>query len=175
MGPRGSGKSTLGPRAAARLDVLFVDLDDRTAVVLGHAKAADAWHAHGEDAFRVAEARALREAMRECPGVVALGGGTPTAPGAYDMLRAVREQGAALVYLIADVPTLARRLASTDLRDRPGITGTDPLAEIPTLLARREALYRELATHTLRTDDLTIEQSVEQLVKLAREAQSSSA
>lgn len=153
MGLRGSGKSTLGRRLAERLGRVFVDLDDRTAAALGASAAGAALRSHGEPAFRAAEVVALREALGEAGVVLALGGGTPTASGAADLLReAAASGGAALVYLRAEPRTLAGRLTAAGAPDRPGLTGDDPVAEIAMLFERRDPLYRELAGATLYLD-----------------------
>ncbi|QKK09395.1 MAG: hypothetical protein HND58_15335 [Planctomycetota bacterium] len=97
IGLRGSGKSTLGRLVAERLvaDGLvaaFSDLDDAVLARLGHATVAEAWNTLGEPAFRTAETACLRERVPAALDdgtpqvVVALGGGTPTAPGAAELL-----------------------------------------------------------------------------------------
>ncbi|MDQ7013836.1 MAG: shikimate kinase [Planctomycetota bacterium] len=123
MGLRGSGKSTLGRQLAARLGVRFVDLDDAVLERLGCGSVAQAWAKLGEPAFRRAETECLGEWVGEsrapeCPAparVVALGGGTPTAPGAAELLRRASKAGAVkLVYLRATPVTLRSRLESTE-------------------------------------------------------------
>lgn len=168
IGLRGSGKTTVGRLAAERLARVFVDLDDVTARSLGAARAADAWAEHGERAFRRAEAAALAAALARDGRVIALGGGTPTAPGAADLLRRERDAGRArIVYLEADAPTLRARLAATDLSTRPSLTGADPLAEIDAVLARRDPLFRELADEVIETGGTTIEVAAEEVVRAA--------
>lgn len=152
MGLRGSGKTTVGRLAAARLGLAFIDLDDATSAALGAATVADAFRAAGEKAFRAAETGALSRALAGDGRVVALGGGTPTAPGAADLLRRERDAGRArLIYLWADAQTLRTRLAATDLSQRPSLTGADPLTEIDAMLARRDPLLRELADEVVDT------------------------
>ena len=164
MGLRGSGKSTLGVEIARRLGVTFIDLDDRTPGVLGEATVRDALVNHGEHAFRDAERTALEAALRERPGVLALGGGTPTADGAQELLCSAQSRGAIrLVYLRASGATLRARLADADNRDRPPLVGDDPVGEIATVLAARDGLYRELADETIETDGLTPDEVIERL------------
>ncbi|MCB9837810.1 MAG: shikimate kinase [Phycisphaeraceae bacterium] len=145
IGLRGSGKSTLGRLLARRLGVGFDDLDERTLARLGCASVAQAWASLGESAFRAAEVEALREAAAG-GGVIALGGGTPTAPGAGAAMLAC---GAITVYLRGEPPLLRARLEGAIGDDRPSLTGADPLDEIERVFARRDAPYRELADHTL--------------------------
>ncbi|MCH8509207.1 MAG: shikimate kinase [Phycisphaerales bacterium] len=153
MGLRGSGKSTLGRGLADALGRAFIDLDDRTAAALGFQTPGEALRTHGEAAFRKAEADALQAALRE-PGIVlALGGGTPTAPGAADLLRELAGDGSvAVLYLHASPQTLAERLIAPGAPDRPALVEDDPVSEITTLYEQRDPLYRELAGSVLHLD-----------------------
>lgn len=166
MGLRGSGKSTLGRALAERLGRRFVDLDDRTlARCAAHegATIAEVFRDIGEPAFRKAETAALREALGERDIVLALGGGTPIAPGAADDLREAQRRGEVWVcYLRCRPETLRRRLreAGGAGADRPSLTGADPLDEIDEVHMRRDPLYRELADATLEED-----QTVEDLLR----------
>lgn len=151
MGLRGSGKSTLGRLVAARAGAEFIDLDDLAAGLLGTGTLAELWARHGEARFRDAEAKALAglELGRAglAPRVVALGGGTPTAPGAADLLRECERAGAiSLVYLRASPDTLRARLAPIDTAARPSLTGKGTLEEIELVFAARDPLYLALAT-----------------------------
>lgn len=153
MGLRGSGKSTLGRALAQRRGVGFVDLDDRTLALLGVPTASEAFSRLGEPAFRAAETRALQQALAEPDvGVIALGGGTPTAPGAEPLLRAAA-QSADLIYLRCTPAELRRRLDITGGPDanRPSLTGRDPLDEITEVFNARDPLYTRLATRVLES------------------------
>lgn len=155
IGLRGAGKSTAGAALARRAGLPFIDLDDRTAAALGHPTAAAAFEA-GEPAFRAAEAASLRAVLAGPSAVLALGGGTPTAPGAADLIRAARASGhARTLYLRASPATLRARLAATDLAARPSLTGTHALDEIGTIFTARDARYSELADTIIETDRLT--------------------
>lgn len=161
MGLRGCGKSTVGRLLATRLGGEFVDLDDLTPGVLGCTTAAQALRQHGEPAFRRAERQALDEPRVLGAAVVALGGGTPTAPGAQGELQARALKGDRLIYLCASPATLRQNLAKTDMGQRPSLTGAHPLDEIEVILERRDPMYRALATSTIEVDDLTPEQVVQ--------------
>ena len=156
MGLRGSGKSALGRRLAQERSLPFIDLDDRTRARLGFATISEAFEQRGEPAFRAAEVAALRAALAEPPGVIALGGGTPTAPGAQQLLREAVGAGARLIYLRASAATLRARLIAEGRPspNRPSLTGVGPLAEIEEVLGARDSQYRALATAIVQTDGL---------------------
>jgi shikimate kinase len=151
MGLRGSGKTTLGRALAPRVDLSFIDLDDVTPDVLNCDSVAHAWELHGQEAFRRAELVALSRVLMRDGQLVAMGGGTPTAPHADALINHEREQKrAATIYLYASALTLRSRLREMDA-DRPSITGADPLVEIDAVLAARDPLYRSLADRTIDT------------------------
>lgn len=157
LGLRASGKSELGKRAASLAGRPFVDLDQVTPGILGQTGVAEAWRRHGESEFRRAESVALRRVLEHDGQVVALGGGTPTAPGCADVLRSQREAGAILVYLHASPTVLRARMAASDNAHRPSLTGADPLAEIEAVYAVRDPLYRDLAGAIMNTEGQTVE------------------
>jgi len=167
MGLRGAGKSTIGRLIAGRLGREFVDLDDETAKVLGFAGAGEALGVRGLEAFRAAEVAALRamSGRSASVGVLALGGGTPTAPGAVQALRSM--DGVRLVYLRASASELQARLRG-DTTARPPLVGSDAVAEVPDVLKARDGLYRAIADVVVETDGLTCEQIADLLIEQLR-------
>jgi shikimate kinase len=156
MGLRGSGKSTVGRVLADHLGFDFVDLDDRTLDLLrrerGVSSIAEAFERFGEACFREAEMRALRECLDQNASqlVLALGGGTPTAPGAADMLRG---SGAVVVYLRYPANILASRLQGQIDARRPALTERgDAILEMQQVFDRRDPLYRSIATVEVSTE-----------------------
>lgn len=147
IGLRCSGKTTVGPLLAQRLGRLFVDLDDRTAAAAGCGRAGEALRSLGEPGFRAAEVRALREVLEAgVPMVVALGGGTPTAPGAAAMLMdAQARRAAVVVYLRASPEVLTERMRAGGHASRPSLTGAGAVDEVAVLFQRRDPLYMRLA------------------------------
>lgn len=156
IGLRASGKSTLGRGLAAALARPFIDLDDTTAALMQDKTAADAIRSQGLSAFRLAETQALRDVLAlPVSQIIALGGGTPTAPGAADLLRAaIRDRKARVVYLRAQPATLQRRLQQSDTATRPSLTGASVVDEVPALFTQRDELYTTLAGHTLNIDTM---------------------
>ena len=162
MGLRGSGKTTVGRLMAERVGRVFVDLDDVTPRRLGVSTVREAWDRFGQPAFREAEAAALAEQLAADGLVLSLGGGTPTAPGAADMLRQAASRDR-VVYLRASPRGLRNRLAATEMGSRPAITGGDPLDEMERVWTARDPLYRELAGEIIDVDDLTPEETLRRL------------
>ncbi|MFZ2874232.1 MAG: shikimate kinase [Phycisphaerales bacterium] len=162
---RASGKSTVGRMLSRRWGLPLVDLDDRTAGVLGVASAGEGLLARGEAAFREAEVRALREALgEEGDSVVALGGGTPTAPGAAAMIReCVNGPKWPVVYLSLSPWALERRLIGLNAEDRPALTAMGTVGEVRTLHAQRDPLYRALASHVIDAEGKTPEEIADEI------------
>lgn len=144
IGPRGSGKSTVGRALAAALAYAFVDTD----ALVVRREGADIAHivaTHGWVYFRQAESRALREAVA-ARTVVATGGGIVLDPANVACMRA----HGCVVYLKADVPTLAARLNAQPAHgQRPSLTGEAMLDEIAAVLHARESLYHGAAHYVL--------------------------
>jgi shikimate kinase len=125
----GSGKSSVGRFLAERLDLNFVDLDERIEA-REQATISVLFRERGESGFRLAERYALDEVLAEGPCVLACGGGTPCQPGAMDRLKFWGNT----VFL--DVPWVA--LSKRDLQGRPL---WDASAE--DLLAQRRPVYEQ--------------------------------
>ncbi|MEM0984441.1 MAG: shikimate kinase [Planctomycetota bacterium] len=160
IGLRASGKSTLGAMLADRIGATFVDLDDRTAGALNAASCAEALKERGEQRFRAVEAETLKSALAETGTILALGGGTPTAPGAAELLR---ESDSPVAYLHASPADLAARLERTDIDSRPSLTGRGTVEEIAELYGERDPLYRELAARVIETADLDLDRILGEL------------
>ncbi len=163
IGLRGSGKTTCGRALANRLGRRFVDLDDLTPTLMGETSAGDALKRHGEPAFRAAEVRSLTTQLDEADTVLALGGGTPTAPGAAAQLE---DSGATIVYLRAKPETLRARLIRTELDLRPSLTGKGTIPELDEIFDSRDALYRSLG-RVLDVDELSQDEVVDALALIA--------
>lgn len=163
IGLRGSGKTTIGRAVASRLSRPFHDLDDATTKILGASSTSEAFTKHGQPAFRKAETQALQTALNNSNQVLALGGGTPTAPGATTLLKQAQSTGAQIIYLRATAQTLRARIQN-QTHDRPSLTGADPLAEIDAVLAQRDPTYLALADVVINVDGQTEATTVTQVL-----------
>ncbi len=135
IGMPGSGKTTLGRRAAELLERPFFDCDEEFARVWG-CTPAEALQRDGEDAFRTRETAVLAELSKRSGIVLATGGGVVTRPENAPLLR---QNG-----LIAWVQRPTQALA---LEGRPlSAQGADRLYAV------REPLYRALAQTVVQND-----------------------
>jgi shikimate kinase len=140
IGPRASGKTTLGRQLAQRLGRPFVDLDARFVETCGET-IAELVAREGWDAFRQAEADILAQTAKEKGLVAATGGGVVLLP----QNRALLSRGVVL-YLQAHPDRLAERLvADLNPEQRPNLTELGLREEIVATLAEREPLYFSLA------------------------------
>lgn len=74
VGMPGSGKSALGRRVAAKLQMPYLDTDVYLTETTGM-NTAELYEAFGEKAFRDGETRLLEELITATPGIISTGGG----------------------------------------------------------------------------------------------------
>lgn len=144
VGARAAGKTTFGGALARRLGCGYVDTDIHLRETTGET-VADIVAREGWEGFRERESAVLREVT--APGtVIATGGGMVLAE---ENRRFMRENGIVL-YLSAPAEVLAARLqANPNAAQRPTLTGKSISEEMAEVLAAREPLYRDAATHIL--------------------------
>ncbi len=164
-----SGKSTVGPKAAARLGQPFLDLDRLIATRDGRSIPA-IFAEDGEEQFRALETEMLRRTTETDDLVVALGGGALV----NDDNRAFSKEHGLVVYLKVSVDTILERLGD-DATERPLLqddTGA-PLppekrrAHIEQLLDARRPSYE--AAHCTIGADRPIEMVVTDIVKTVKD------
>jgi shikimate kinase/3-dehydroquinate synthase len=143
VGFMGSGKSTVGPHLARRVDRPFVDLDDVIEADAG-LTVAEIFASEGEAGFRERESRCLQRVLDRDGAVVAVGGGAPMRAENWARIR----NGNTVVALMAEPAELARRLNGSTVR--PLLEPGAPSA-IATLLPLRLSRYME-ADLVIKTD-----------------------
>lgn len=145
VGYRASGKSTLGPLVAKRLGWRFIDADRDLEQRFGQ-EISTFFAAHGEAAFRDQEAKALSELLAgDEPLVLATGGGAVLRE---DNRTCMRARGGLVAYLHAPASILQARLRA-HAGGRPSLSGKPVWEEVPTILAVREPLYRDVSALVL--------------------------
>lgn len=153
IGPRGTGKTTVGRIVAQRLELPFVDAD-RMLETEAETSIARLFAEQGELFFRGLEEKILeRIVSSKQPIVLATGGGVVLREANRNRLR----QLGAVVWLTARVETLVERLRR-DPSDRPALTASDPFVEIAEIAAGRMPLYAETADLVVDTDGLDPDQ-----------------
>ncbi|MEF9902615.1 shikimate kinase [Streptomyces sp. P9-A2] len=145
----GVGKSTVGQLLAEHLGVGYRDTDDDIVAGTGRS-VAEIFVDEGESAFRALEKQAVRTALAEHEGVLALGGGAVLDADTRALLAGQR-----VVYLSMDVEEAARR---TGLNVARPLLAVNPRKQWRELMEARRPLYEEVATVVVATDGRTPEE-----------------
>ena len=157
LGLRGAGKTTIGKQLARRLRARFVELDRRIEKA-AEISIGELFSLYGEDYYRRLERETLTEVLAENrPTVLATGGGIVTSPDTYTLLA----KSAITVWLRAAPEDHWNRVVSQGDR-RPMADHPQAMADLRTLLARREPLYAR-ANHTIDTSGRPIADIVDDL------------
>jgi shikimate kinase len=143
VGPMGVGKSTVGQLLAERLGVGYRDTDDDIVAEQGRT-IAEIFVDEGEPAFRAVEKAAVRRALAEHDGVLALGGGSILDADTRALLA-----GQQVVYLSMDVEEAVKR---TGLNAARPLLAVNPRKQWRELMEARRHLYESIATAVVATD-----------------------
>ncbi|KJK37639.1 shikimate kinase [Streptomyces variegatus] len=152
VGPMGVGKSTVGQLLAERLGVSYRDTDDDIVAEQGRT-IAEIFVDEGEAAFRAIEKAAVRRALVEHDGVLALGGGAILDADTRALLAGQR-----VAYLSMDVEEAVKR---TGLNAARPLLAVNPRKQWRELMEARRHLYEETATAVVATDGRTPEEVTE--------------
>jgi shikimate kinase len=142
VGMMGAGKTSIGKRLAARLEVPFADADHEieAAAVM---TVAEIFEKYGEPEFRRLERSVIARLLGEEPRILATGG------GAYmdEATRAAMKTSAFTIWLKAPVEILLGRVKkrqgpnNTGAQTRPLLANDDMRGTLERLLAAREPTY----------------------------------
>jgi shikimate kinase len=136
VGLMGCGKSSVGRRLAAVLELPFVDADDEIERAAGKT-IPEIFEAHGEAYFRDGERKVIARLLKSGPQVLATGGG---AWMAAETRERAAEDGVS-IWLRAELGILMRRVARRD--NRPLLKTVDPEARMRALMTERYPIYAE--------------------------------
>ncbi len=158
----GSGKSSVGRLAAARLRFRFVDTDALIQARSGQT-ISQIFAQEGEAGFREQERQVVAE-LRNCrKTVISTGGGLILDPANLESLR----EHAMIVCLWASPETIYERTRRSGRR--PLLKTSDPLGAIQKLRAEREPFYKR-ADVLINSDLRTLSQVTQQVLKAFHEA-----
>ena len=155
VGPPGSGKSTVGHLAAQRLGVAFRDFDDDMELAHGLSPG-ELVVELGRERFQELECELLAHVLPEHSGVLALGGGTPTAAGVPQLLEPFH-----VVFLDVDLENLLKREGLVPLH--PWLL-PNPRAHLRHLLQQRRPIYTAVAKAIVPTSGRNPEEIVEDVL-----------
>jgi shikimate kinase len=144
VGLMGAGKTTVGRRLAAALDLPFADADAEIAAAAG-CSIEEIFAEHGECAFRRGERQVIARMLDGPVHVLATGGGAFIDPGT----RALMKERVISIWLKAPLDVLMKRVQKRD--NRPLLKEADPRAVMERLMAERYPIYAEA--------DITVESS----------------
>ncbi|ENU1227206.1 MULTISPECIES: shikimate kinase AroL [Providencia] len=144
IGPRGSGKTTIGKKLAESKGYQFVDTDKLILEKAGKS-IAEIVEQHGWDYFRQLETDVLKS-IKQNNMIVSTGGGLVLAEENQQIMR----NNGTVIYLNTNPEVLAKRLAAEPQADqRPSLTGKSLVEEIEEVMQQREPIYRATAHHII--------------------------
>ncbi|MCE4946200.1 shikimate kinase [Streptomyces albulus] len=155
VGPPGAGKSTVGALLAERLDVGYRDTDADIVATAGK-PIAEIFIDEGEPHFRALERAAVRAALDEHPGVLALGGGAIMDDATRQLLT-----GRPVVFLDVELADAVKRVGLD--APRP-LLAVNPRKQWRELMERRRPLYTEVARAVIATGGRTPEDVADAIV-----------
>lgn len=136
VGLMGSGKTSIGRRLGAALDLPFIDADDEIEQAAGKT-ISEIFADHGESYFRDGERRVIERLLRQGAQVLATGGGAFMNAETRSNIR----RAGVSVWLKADIALLMKRVLQRD--NRPLLKIADPEAKMRELMQQRYSVYGE--------------------------------
>lgn len=134
VGLMGVGKTTVGRRLAAKIDMPFYDSDEEI-VSASRRSIVGYFRDHGEAAFREGECRVITRLLKQEPIVLGTGGGAFIYPDTQKVLL----ENALTVWLKGDFDTLFERVRRKDTR--PLLKVDNPEAAYRKLMDERYPIY----------------------------------
>ena len=134
IGMMGAGKTSVGRRLAAALDLPFVDADAEIEQA-ANLTVAEIFSTYGEEHFRQGERKVIARLLAGGPKVIATGGGAFM----NEETRSEIGRHAISLWLKASLPLLMERVQRK--ANRPLLSEVDPKAVMKRLLAVREPVY----------------------------------
>lgn len=160
VGFMATGKTETARLLAKRLKRPFIETDELIAKREGM-PITDIFKSKGEPYFRQVEKKVIQEVSQQKNAVVACGGGAFVDPENIELLK---ETGT--VICLTSTPDVILKRASR-FGHRPLLNVEDPKAAVVELLKKRQPSYLQ-AHHTIDADQLTVEETVEAILKILK-------
>ena len=160
IGPRGSGKTTIGKKLAEKTGYQFIDTDK---LIFEHAgmSIADIVKQQGWNYFRQLESQILAS-IEPQKAIVSTGGGIILASENQQVMR----DNGTVIYLRSTPETLAQRIAAEpQAEQRPSLTGKSLLEEIEEVMEQRDPIYLSTAHHVIDANQ-SIDAIINQIANL---------
>ena len=157
IGYRGTGKSAVAEALGKKIKYEVFSIDSEVEKIIGMSisefVSKNSW-----EAFRDVESSLLKEAIVKKNVIIDCGGGIVERSENCSML-----QSCSVVWLKASVPVIVSRIAA--FNHRPSLTGKSILEEVEEVLQRRSPLYKKYSNYDIQTDDLSIPEITNDIVK----------
>ncbi len=159
VGLMGVGKTSIGKRLAARLDLPFVDADDEIELAAG-LTISEIFERYGEAHFRDGEFRVITRILDGKPKILSTGGGAFM----HAATRAKILADATAIWIDADIGILAERVARRN--NRPLLAGRDAAEVLAKLATLRNPVYALAPIHIKSqpvSQDIIVDRIIEAL------------
>ena len=156
VGLMGAGKSAIGRRVAARLNLPFLDADKEMETAAGMT-IVDIFAEHGEAYFRDGEEKVIGRLLTTGPSVLATGGGAFMS----ELTRENIAKAGLSLWLKADIDLLMERVSRRD--HRPLLKADDPRGVLLDLMKKRDPFYAQ-ADLTVESRDVPHEDIVNEII-----------
>jgi shikimate kinase len=159
IGPMGAGKTTVGLALAEKLQLSFADTD---ALIEADQKksVSEIFIEDGEAHFRLVEESIVIDALRECEGVLSLGGGAVTSKLTQS---AIQNCSARKIYLDISLTAVSPRVGFDSARP---LLMVNPRQKWLELMEARRPLYEELSVFKIDVSELSVSEIVNSIIKL---------
>jgi len=158
IGMMGAGKSSVGRCLQRRTGLARFDTDEIVSSNFG-LSIPEIFSKHGEERFREAETRALRELAPDRQAIIVTGGGIVLRDENVDLL----ERLGTVVWLEAEEEKILERVSRKG--NRPLLQTEDPRKALSEILGARAPLYAKIADIRLDTSLLTHDEVADAILK----------
>ncbi len=158
IGFMGTGKSAVSRALSEKINSKVVDVDEYIETT-NHMTIADMFSQHGEEFFRDAETKAIKEISNEQNIIISCGGGAVIRKENVD---ALKKKGK-IILLTAKPETVFDRVKYS--KNRPILNNNMSVSFIEELMKKRKELYESVADITIATDEKDINQVCEEIIK----------